>query len=194
MVEGAKRSGMTVAEIIEWVKGWIGRSKNEGYTGDLGNDERNLEGRIDRLYARCNVNVGGKKRWVELWDSENGKYARDEEKAKRMLEELERVRPLAKQSRPAVLRFMGDLDVWRRVIDGEAGRAPSRLDTLTIENQKRGAYPLPHELLQKLYSKYRVIWEDVQRVGVVVKDSDKGGKYVPNLGRVQSYIFSSIYV
>jgi hypothetical protein len=193
-VEGGKRSGMTVAEIINWVKGWIERSKVEGYTGDLGNDERQLERRIDRLYARCNVNVGGKKRWVELWESENGKYARDEERAKRMMAELEGVRPLAKQSRPAVLRFMGDLDAWRRVVDDEVGRAPSRLDKLTIENQKRGAYPLPHELLQKLYSKYRVIWEDVQRVGVVVKDSDKGGKYVPNLGRVQSYIFSSIYV
>jgi hypothetical protein len=191
MVEGGKRSGMTLAEIIEWVKGWIERSKGVGYTGDLGNDERNLESRIDRLYARCNVNVGGKKRWIELWESENGKHARDEEKAKRMMAELERVRPLAKQSRPAVLRFMGDLDVWRRVVDDEAGRAPSRLDKLTIENQKRGAYPLPHELLQKLYSKYREIWEDVQRAGVLVKDTDKGGGYVPNLGRVQSYIYSS---
>jgi uncharacterized membrane protein YgcG len=193
-VEGGKRSDMTVAEIIDWVKGWIERSRREGYTGDLGKDERNLESRIDRLYARCNVNVGGKKRWIELWESENGKYARDEEKAKRMMAELERVRALAKQSRPAVLRFMGDLDVWRRVIDGEAGRAPSRLDTLTIENQKRGAYPLPHELLQKLYSKYRLVWEDVQRAGVLVKDSDKGGGYVPNLGRVQSYIYCSIEV
>ena len=77
---------MTVAEIIDWVKGWIERSRREGYTGDLGNDERNLESRIDRLYARCNVNAGGKKRWIELWESENGKYARDEERAKRMME------------------------------------------------------------------------------------------------------------
>jgi hypothetical protein len=192
MVEGGKRSGMMVAEIIDWVKGWIERSRREGYTGDLGNDERNLESRIDRLYARCNVNVGGKKRWIELWESENGKYARDEERAKRMMAELERVRAVAKQSRPAMLRFMGDLDAWRRVIDDEAGRAPSRLDKLTIENQKRGAYPLPHELLQKLYSKYREIWEDVQRAGVLAKGSDKGGKYVPNLGRVQSYIYCSI--
>ncbi|MGA2546432.1 MAG: hypothetical protein ABSF43_07800 [Rectinemataceae bacterium] len=192
MVEAGKRSGMTVAEIIDWVKGWIERSKNEGYTGDLGKDERQLERRIDDLYRRCNVNVGGKKRWIELWESENGMYARDEEKAKRMLAELERVRPLAKQSRPAVLRFMGDLDAWRRVVDDEVGRAPSRLDRQTIENQKRGAYPLPHELLQRLYSKYREIWEDVQRSGVLVKDTDKGGKYVPNLGRVQGYIFSSI--
>jgi hypothetical protein len=191
-VEGGKRSGMAVAEIIDWVKGWIERSRREGYTGDLGKDERNLESRIDRLYARCNVNVGGKKRWIELWESENGKYARDEEKAKRMMAELERLRPLAKQSRPAVLRFMGDLDAWRRVIDDEAGRAPSRLDKLTIENQKRGAYPLPHELLQKLYSKYREIWEDVQRAGVVVKDIEKDGMYVPNLGRVQSYILSEV--
>jgi hypothetical protein len=192
MVEGGKRSGMRVTEIIDWVKGWIERSRREGYTGDLGNDERNLESRIDRLYARCNVNVGGKKRWIELWEAENGKYARDEEKAQRMMEELERVRAVAKQSRPAVLRFMGDLDAWQRVIDDEAGRAPSRLDRLTIENQKRRAYPLPNELLQKLYSKYRPIWEDVQRAGVLVKDIDKGGGYVPNLGRVQSYIFKSI--
>jgi uncharacterized membrane protein YgcG len=191
VVEGGKRSGMTVAEIIDWVKGWIERSRVEGYTGDLGKDERNLESRIDRLYARCNVNVGGKKRWTELWECENGKYARDEERAKRMMEELERVRPLAKQSRPAVERFMGDLDAWRRIVDDEAGRVPSRLDKLTIENQKRGAYPLPHELLQKLYSKYREIWDDVQRAGVLVKDTDKGGGYVPNLGRVQSYIYSS---
>ena len=124
--------------------------------------------------------------------SENEKYARDEERAKRMIAEQERVRPLAKQSRPAVLRFMGDLDVWRRIIDDEVGRAPSRLDRQTIENQKRGAYPLPHQLLDKLYSRYRDIWEDVQRAGVLAKDSDKSGKYVPNLGRVQSYIFSSI--
>ena len=192
MVEGAKRSGMSLAEIIEWVKGWIERSKDEGYTGDLGNDERNLESRIDRLYARCNVSAGGKKRWIELWESENGKYARDEERAKRMMEELERVRPLVKQSRPAVLRFMGDLEAWRRIIDDEAGRAPSRLDKLTIENQKRGAYPLPHQLLDKLYSRYRDIWEEVQRAGVLAKDSGKGGGYVPNLGRAQSYIFSSI--
>jgi hypothetical protein len=191
MIEGGKRSGMTLAEIADWVKGWIERSKGEGYTGDLGKDERNLESRIDRLYARCNVNVGGKKRWIELWESENGKYARDEEKAKRMMAELERVSAVAKQSRPAVLRFMRDLDAWRRIIDGEAGRAPSRLDRQTKENQKRGAYPLPHELLQKLYSKYREIWEDVQRAGLLMKDTDKGGGYVPNLGRVQSYIYSS---
>jgi hypothetical protein len=89
---------------------------------------------------------------------------------------------------------MGDLDAWRRIIDDQAGRAPSRLDRLTIENQKRGAYPLPHGLLQKLYSKYRQIWEDIQRAGVLVKDIEKDGKYVPNLGRAQSYFFSSIEV
>jgi len=194
MVEGGKRSGMAVAEITDWVNEWIERSRVEGYTGPLGQTAGEIERRVARLFEQCNVNVGGKKRWIELWESENGKYVRDEGIAERMMAELERVRPLAKQSRPAVLRFMGDLDAWRRIIDDAAGRAPSRLDKQTIENQKRGAYPLPHQLLQKLNSKYREIWEDIQRAGVLAKDTDKGGKYVPNLGRVQGYIYCSIEV
>jgi len=188
MVEAGKRSRMTVAEILEWVKGWIGRSREEGYAGDLGKDERQLESRIDRLYARCKAQAGGKERWVELWESENGKYARDEEGARKRLAEIEKVEPIAKQSRPTVLRFLEDVDVWRRIVDDEVKREPNRLDGLTVENHKRGAYPYPKALLRRLRGNYAQVWDLIQRAGVITKDTEGKGRAVPIIGRVQYYL------
>jgi len=187
MVEAGKRSRMTVAEIVVWVNEWIGRSREEGYAGDLGKDERQLESRIDRLYARCNVKEGGKERWAELWESENGKYARDEEGAGRMLAELEKVETIAKQSKASVLKFIEEVDVWRRIVDDEAGREPSRLDGLTVENQKRGAYPYPKALLRRLRGNYAHVWDLIQRAGVIIKDTEAKGRAVPMKGQVQYY-------
>ena len=173
MVEAGKRCGMTVAEIIDWVNEWIERSRADGYTGDLGKDAGEIERRVARLFERCHVTTGNKGRWIELWGAENEKYARDAGRAERMLGRLESVQAMAPQRRRVVIRFFADIDVWKRIIDDEVKKEPSRLDALTIENQKRGVYPLPQGLLRKLYGKYPAIWKACEAVGVVLKDGRK---------------------
>lgn len=187
MVEAGKRSGMSVGEVEAWVWEWIERSRREGYTGDLGKNQKEVRDRVAALYARANV-AAGRKKWLELWDEENGKYPRDEELAARMVKQLETVRPVGTRARKSLLRFMADLDVWVRIIDCEAGKEPLSLDRGTDENWRRGSYPMPHEVLKELHGTYGDYWGDVQKAGIVVKDANKGGQYVPSLGRSQSYL------
>jgi hypothetical protein len=187
MVEAGKRGGMTIAEIVAWVNEWIGRSRAEGYTGDLGKDAGEIERRVARLFERCHVTTGNKGRWIELWDAENEKYTRDAGLAERMLGKLESVQAMATQRRRVVIRFFADIDAWKRIIDDEVKKKPGRIDALTIENQKRGAYPLPQGLLRKLYGKYPEIWKACEVAGVVVKDGEKGRGYAPSIGQPQYY-------
>jgi hypothetical protein len=187
MVEAGKRSGMAVAEVEAWVWAWIERSRSAGYTGDFGRNGQEVGRRVASLYARANVAVSGRKKWLELWDEENGKYPRDEALAERMVGELGKVLPMAPQRERVVKRFFSDLDVWRRVIDDEAGRKPCRLDSQLMENQKRRAYPLPQTLLRQLYGKYAEIWKACEASGVVVKETVEGGGYAPSIGRPQCY-------
>jgi head-tail adaptor len=187
MVEAGKRASMTVAEIVAWVNEWIDRSRAEGDTGDLGMDAGEIERRVARLFERCHVTTGNKGRWIELWDSENGKYTRDSGRAETMLGRLESVQAMATQRRPVVIRFFADIDAWKRIIDDEVKKKPGRLDALTIENQMRGVYPLPQGLLRALYGKYPEIWKACEQAGIVVKDGEKGSGYAPSIGRPQYY-------
>ncbi|GAB1455876.1 hypothetical protein MASR2M48_11830 [Spirochaetota bacterium] len=46
---------------------------------------------------------------------------------------------------------------------------------------------MPTQLLKKIYSGYRVIWDAIQDAGLVIKDDDKAGRYIPDFGKLQYY-------
>jgi len=187
MVEGGKRGGMSLDDVTEWVLGWETRSRAAGYSGDMFRNGRELRSRIESLYAACNVTEAGATRFVRLWNEKEGKYLRNREAAELMLERLESVSPQPRQSRQAVLRFFENLEAWRRIIDDAIADPASGIDDLTRRNQGRGAYPLPSELIYEWYSGYDRIRAKVLASGLLVKDEQAGGGYVPDLGRPQYY-------
>lgn len=187
MVEGGKRGGMTLDDVTEWILGWETRSRATGYSGDMFRNLRELRSRIESLYAACNVTEAGASRFMRLWEEKEGKYPRNREAAERMLERLESVSPQPKQSRMAVLRFFTNLEAWRRIIDDAVADPASGIDDLTRRNQGRGAYPLPSELIYEWYSGYDRIRAQILASGLLVKDEQAGGGYVPDLGRPQYY-------
>ncbi len=187
MVEGGKRGGMSLDDVTEWVLSWETRSRDAGYRGDLFRNGRELRSRIESLYAVCNVTEAGAKRFVLLWREKKGKYPKNREAAERMLERLEGVSTQPKQSRTAVLRFFADLDAWRRIIDDAATDPASGIDDLTKRNHSREVYPIPYDLRQEMYSRQRRIWAHVQAAGIVTRDDETEGRYVPDLGRSQHY-------
>ncbi len=190
MVEGGKRGGMTLDDVTEWVMSWETRSREAGYRGDLFRNGRELRSRIESLYAACNVTEAGATRFVRLWEEKERKYPRNREAAERMLERLEGVSPQPKQSRQAVLRFFENLEAWRRIIDDAVADPASDIDDLTRRNQGRETYPLPSELIYEWYSGYDRIRAKVLASGLLVKDVEAGGGYVPDLGRPQYYHLS----
>jgi len=187
MVEGGKRGGMSLDDVTEWVLAWETRSRESGYSGDLFRNGRELRSRIESLYATCNVTEAGATRFVRLWNEKEGKYLRNREAAELMLERLESVSPQPRQSRQAVLRFFANLEAWRRIIDDAVADPASGIDDLTRRNQGRGAYPLPSELIYEWYSGYDRIRAQILASGLLVKDEQAGGGYVPDLGRPQYY-------
>ncbi len=187
MVEGGKRGGMSLDDVTEWILGWETRSREAGYSGDIFRNLRELRSRIEILYEASNVTEAGASRFVLLWGEEEGKYPRNRVAAERMLERLERVSPQPKQSRQAVLRFFADLEAWRRIIDNAAADPASAVDDLTRRNHSRGVYPLPFELRRQMYSRQQRIWSDVVAAGIVARDDETTGRYVPDLGRSQYY-------
>ena len=187
MVEGGKRGGMSLDDVTEWVLGWETRSRAAGYSGDMFRNLRELRSRIESLYAACNVTEAGATRFVRLWNEKEGKYLRNREAAELMLERLESVSPQPRQSRQAVLRFFANLEAWRRIIDDAVADPASGIDDLTRRNQGRGAYPLPTKLGEEWYSGYKRIWAQVQAAGIIIKDEEPGGGYVPDIGRPQYY-------
>lgn len=187
MIEGGKRGGMTLDDVTEWILGWETRSRAAGYSGDMFRNLRELRSRIESLYAACNVTEAGASRFMRLWEEKEGKYPRNREAAERMLERLESVSLQPKQSRMAVLRFFTNLEAWRRIIDDAVADPASGIDDLTRRNQGRGAYPLPSELIYEWYSGYDRIRAQILASGLLVKDEQAGGGYVPDLGRPQYY-------
>lgn len=186
MVEAGKREGLGVEAVGEWIEAWVKRSQGLGYTGDLGRKPWELRGRIEDLYDRCRWPVAGASRFRNIWDEKNKMYARDVELEDEMLKRLEAVQPIAKQARRAALRFLGNLDVWRKIIDDAVADASGDIDRDVRINQSRGSYPLPSGLLEYWYSGYYKIWASIQACGIVTKDEGMGG-YVPDLGRPQYY-------
>lgn len=187
MIEGGKRGGMSLDDVTEWILGWETRSREAGYSGDMYRNLRELRSRIEVLYEASNVTEAGASRFVRLWEEKEGKYPRNQEAAERMLERLERVSPQPKQSRQAVLRFFADLDALRRIIDDAVADPASEVDDLTRKNHSRGGYPIPFELRRQMYSRQQRIWADVEAAGIVTRDEEAAGRYVPDLGRSQYY-------
>jgi len=187
MIEGGKRGGMSLDDVTEWIFGTEARSREAGYRGDLFRKRRELRSRIESLYAACNVTEAGASRFVRLWEGKEEKYPRNREVAERMLERLESVSPQPRQSRQAVLRFFANLEAWRRIIDDAVADPASGIDDLTRRNQGRGSYPLPSELIYEWYSGYDRIRAQILASGLLVKDEEAGGSYVPDLGRPQYY-------
>lgn len=187
MVEGGKRGGMSLEDVTEWIFSMETRSRDAGYSGDLFRNQRELRSRIEALYEASHVTEAGASRFVKLWQEQEGKYPRSREAAERMLTRLESVSPQPKQSRTAVLRFFADLDAWRRIIDDAVADPASGIDDLTRRNHSRGVYPIPYDLRRKMYSSQRRIWADVETAGIVTRDDETEGRYVPDLGRSQHY-------
>lgn len=185
MVEAGKREGLGVEAVGEWIEAWVKRSQGLGYTGDLGRKPWELRGRIEDIYDKCRVPVAGASRFRNIWDEKNEMYARDVELEDEMFKRLEAVQPIAKQARRAALRFLGNLDVWRKIIDDAVADASGDIDRDVRINQSRGSYPLPSGLLEYWYSGYYKIWASIQACGIVTKDEGMG--YVPDLGRPQYY-------
>lgn len=185
LVEGGKHEGMSLGDIIAWILRWKERSIEAGYVGDLFDDEDALMARIKSLYITCRV--AGASRFIELWEREEGKYPRNEVAAGRALARLEVMAPQPTRSRKAVQRFLADLEAWRRIVDDAMADPASGIDVVTRENQKRGAYPLPHEFLKHLYRGHVRVWKQLQSAGIVIPDDGAQGHYVPILGRPQYY-------
>jgi hypothetical protein len=192
LIEGGKREGLSLDDVTEWILGWETRSRATGYVGDLFDDKDALRGRIETLFERSTATAAGATRFIRLWDRKKDDYERDEELAERLLGQLERRAPQPKQSRQAMLRFLADLDVWRRIIDDAVADPASGIDDLTLRNQARGAYPLPYELRRLMYSNQGRIWAEMEALGMVVKDDQSDGHYVPDLGRPQYYRIENI--
>jgi len=189
MVEGGKREGLSLDDVTEWILGWETRSRAAGYRGDLFDNKDELRGRIEILFERSTATAAGATRFLQLWERKKSDYERNEELAKRLLGQLEGKRPQPKQSRQAVLRFLADLDVWRRIVDDAVADPASGVDDYTTRNHTRGVYPLPYELRRRMYSNQGRIWAELEALGLVVKDDQFEGRYVPDLGRPQYYRF-----
>ena len=187
MVEGGKREGLSLEQVSAWILGWERKSREEGYRGNLFDNRELLRDRIAALYAASTATAAGAMRFIEFWNRKKDEYARNEEAAARALERLETVSKQPKQSRKAVLRFLADIDAWRRVVDDAAADPASELDETTRRNRARGVYPLPYELLRAMYSGCDRVWKDMQAAGIVAKAEGNGGQYVPNIGRPQYY-------
>jgi len=86
-----------------------------------------------------------------------------------------------------VLRFFANLEAWRRIIDDAVADPASGIDGGTRRTQGRGTYPLPTKLREEWYSGYNRIWVQVQAAGIIIKDKDPSGAYVPDIGRPQHY-------
>ena len=147
MVEGGKREGLSLEQVSAWILGWEGRSKEEGYRGNLFDNRELLRDRIATLYAASTATAAGATRFIELWNRKKDEYARDDEAAERALEALERVRQQPAQSRKALHRFLADIEAWKRIIDDAAADKESELDATSKRNRARGVYPLPYALL-----------------------------------------------
>lgn len=186
MVEGGKREGLSLEEVTRWILAWETRSRQEGYQGDLFSSERHLRDRIEDLFSRSSVTGAGATRFMRLWTERNAEYPRDQELAERLLGQLEVLAPQASQARPALLRLLADLDVWRRVIDAAVADPASGLDRHTRSCQERGSYPLPHDLVHRLHSRHDRIFPLLQAAGIIEEDTGLG-RYVPDLGRPQYY-------
>jgi hypothetical protein len=185
LVEGGKREGMSLGDIIVWILGWKARSIEAGYVGDLFDDENVLVSRIKSLYKACRV--AGASRFIELWEREEGKYPRNEVAAGRSLARLEATAPQPTRSRKAVQRFLTNLEAWRRIVDDAVADPASGIDVVTRENQKREVYPLPYDFLRHLYNGHGRIWRQLQEARIVLPDEEDHGRYVPVIGRPQYY-------
>ena len=186
MVEGGKREGLSLEEVTRWILAWETRSRQEGYQGDLFSSERHLRDRIEDLFSRSSATGAGATRFMRLWTERNAEYPRDLELAERLLGQLEVIAPQAPRARPALLRLLADLDVWRRVIDAAVADPASGLDRHTCSCHERGSYPLPHDLVHRLHSRHDRIFPLLQAAGIVEEDTGLG-RYVPDLGRPQYY-------
>jgi hypothetical protein len=184
MVEAGKSEGMKIEEIFDWVTDWVNRSRGYGYTGDIDKDMRQLEMRVSILFDSCWV---AKASWyIELWEEKkNGKI--DEELAEKAIKRLQAKRAIASQGVARVKLFLGQLDLWKRIIDEEVDNRNGHLDYITKSNHARGVYPVPSQLLKKMYSGYHEVWQDIQAASLVTKDEDKAGSYIPDAGKPQYY-------
>ena len=186
MVEGGKREGVGLEEVTQWILGWETRSRQEGYRGDLFSSERHLRDRIEDLFARSSATGAGATRFMRLWNERNAEYPRDQELAGRLLGQLEVIAPQVPRARPALLRLLADLDVWRRVIDAAAADPASGLDRHSRSCHEGGSYPLPHDLVHRLHSRHDRIFPLLMAAGIVEEDTGLG-RYVPDLGWPQYY-------
>jgi hypothetical protein len=187
MIEGAKSEGLSLEEVIVWILSWEGRSREAGYRGDLFYNRELLKDRIAALFATSTATAAGAKRFIELWNSKNMGYVRNDKATERVIEELDRITQQPKRSRRAVRRFLADIDAWKRIIDDATADPASGLDETTRRNRASGRYPLPYALLRVMYSGCDRVWKDIQAAGIVVKAEGIGGQYVPNIGRPQYY-------
>lgn len=187
MVEGGKREGLSLEQVSAWILSWEGRSKEEGYRGNLFDNRELLRDRIATLYAASTATAAGAMRFIELWNSKRDAYVRNDEAAARALEALDRITQQPAQSRKVVRRFLADIEAWKRIIDDAAADPASELDATTRRNRARRVYPLPYALLRVMYSGSDRVWKDVQAAGVVAKAEGNGGQYVPDIGRPQYY-------
>jgi|GEM_PF-3250998 hypothetical protein len=187
MIEGAKREGLSLEEVTVWILSWEGRSREAGYRGELFYNRELLKDRIAALYATSTATAAGASRFIELWNSRNMGYVRNDKAAERAIGELDRITLQPKQSRKAVRRFMADIEAWKRIIDDAAADPTSGLDKTTKRNRAKGVYPLPYALLRVMYSGSDRVWKDMLAAGIVVKAEGNGGQYVPNIGRPQYY-------
>lgn len=185
MIEGGKREGMSLGDIIAWILRWKEQSIAAGYVGAFFDDEDSLIARIKSLYITCRV--AGASRFIELWEREEGKYPRNEVAAGRALARLEAMAPQPTRSRKAVQRFLADLEAWCRILDDAVADPASGIDVVTRENQKRNVYPLPYEFLRHLYNGHGRIWKQLQEARIVLPDEEGHGRYVPIIGRPQYY-------
>lgn len=186
MVEGGKREGLSLEEVTQWILEWETRSRQEGYQGDLFSNERHLRDRIEDLFGRSTATEAGATRFLRLWNERNAEYSRDQELAEQLLGQLEVIAPQVPRARPALLRLLADLDVWRRMIDVAAADPASGLDRHTRACNERGSYPLPHDLVHHLHSRHDRIFPLLRAAGIVEEDTGLG-RYVPDLGWPQYY-------
>ena len=184
MVEAGKNDGMKVAEILAWVVDWVDRSRGLGYTGDIDRNANELETRVRCLFDACWVAKAS--RFSRLWDEKKNNGI-DEVIAKKALSKLQGKLAMAPQSLARVTLFLGQLDLWKKIIDEEVNSIDGEVDHFTRSNHARGVYPMPTQLLKKIYSGYREIWDAIQDAGLVIKDDDKAGRYIPDFGKPQYY-------
>lgn len=186
LIEGGKREGLGLEEVTQWILNLETRSRQAGYQGDLFSNERHLRDRIEDLFSGSSATGAGATRFLRLWNEQNAGYPRDQELAERLLGQLEVIATQVPRARPALLRLLADLDVWRRIIDAAATDPASGLDRHTRACHERGSYPLPHNLVHRLHSRHDRIFPLLQAAGIVEEDMGLG-RYVPDLGWPQYY-------